>query len=90
MTVEQLRKSYYTAQDAAIEADRIYSEALNRQYGKNAGDVRYRRKLQTPEIQALGDAYVAASAKSHAAWEAMHNEEMRIFRLENGITKETA
>jgi hypothetical protein len=40
-----------------IAADEAFSEALQRQYGRRAGDIRYDRSKQTPEIQALGDRF---------------------------------
>jgi hypothetical protein len=40
-----------------IAADEAFSGALQRQYGRRAGDIRYDRSKQTPEIQALGDRF---------------------------------
>jgi hypothetical protein len=42
-----------------MAADDAFSQALEKQYGRRAGDIRYDRSKQTPEIQELGDRFRA-------------------------------
>jgi hypothetical protein len=45
---------------AALEADKAFSEALVKQFGKANGDIRYQTDKQPAHIKALGIAYQAA------------------------------
>lgn len=51
----------HAAMTAMVDTDREYSAALEREYGRRAGDVRYRPDQQTEEIRALGDRFKAAA-----------------------------
>jgi len=50
-----------------VRADTAYSNALTAAYGRQAGDMRYQTKEQTPAIAELGRAYVAAADAWRAA-----------------------
>ena len=48
---EELRRYY-----EALAIDRDFSAALEAEYGKRAGDMRYQPAVHPPHIRALGDA----------------------------------
>ncbi len=57
------------AHSAVMAADEAYQTALEKAYGKRAGDIRYQPSKQTADIKALGDAYKVSLEAWRATWE---------------------
>lgn len=65
------RADYWRLVAAAEQADDTYSAALQRTYGRAAGDARYdARGTATPELRALSDSKLAADARMNEAADA--------------------
>ena len=72
--------SLYTA---ALDADRTFSCALVKEYGKAGGvEMRYRTSEQTPEIQELGNLKEAADE----AWMAFYRQNYGRNTAEGGAS----
>jgi hypothetical protein len=61
----------------AANADKAFTEALKKAYGKHAGDMRYQTKKQSPEIQELGRLYRQAIDEWREAYRAESQELLR-------------
>jgi hypothetical protein len=63
----KLRKNPFdfTLQKKAQAADDRFQKALEKEYGRRAGDMRYRTSEQTPRIRQLAKAFQKASEASH-------------------------
>ena len=57
---DQLKTNAAIAYDKAKKADDAFQAALQKEYGKAAGDIRYQPQKQTPEIRLLGSLYQLA------------------------------
>lgn len=63
--------TYSELKKAALLADKQYSDALVKVYGRKAGDMRYRRDVDhPPEVLEARQRKIEADQAQNAAWEA--------------------